>query len=259
MKQPARKLRKSLKSLPRDLPIDYVHGLRTQTGRLEAIIAASVIEKKKLARQLLKTLKPVRKAAGEVRDMDVLAAKARTLTARRNDSVARLVEHLVDTRIENARALLQTLAKRQKKTRRSLKGFSKQIAQKFTAKSPGPKAEAARNWMKEDATSKLVAELNQWPELNAENLHPFRLKIKELLYVLHLVRNADAEFMDALGKAKDEIGDWHDWHQLAIIAEKKLDIRTDRAALKRIEETSKSKLEKALAAAHSIKGRVLSA
>src|SRR5208282_4650996 len=106
MKQPARKLRKSLKSLPRNLPIEYVHGLRTQTGRLEAIIAASVLERKKLARQLLKTIKPVRKAAGEVRDMDVLAAKARTLSGRRNDSVARLVKHLVDTRIKSARALL---------------------------------------------------------------------------------------------------------------------------------------------------------
>ena len=97
MKQPARKLRKSLKSLPSDLPIDFVHRLRTQTGRLEAIVAASVLERKKLARQLLKTIRPVRKAAGEVRDMDVLTAKARTLSGRRNDSVARLVEHLIDT------------------------------------------------------------------------------------------------------------------------------------------------------------------
>jgi CHAD domain-containing protein len=259
MKQPARKLRKSLKSLPRDLPIDYVHGLRTQTGRLEAIIAASVLEKKKRARQLLKTLKPVRKAAGEVRDMDVLAAKARTLTGQRNDSVARLVEHIVDARIENARALLQTLAKRQKKTRRSLKGFSKQIRQKSGAKSPAPKAEPARNWLKEDATSRLVAELNHWPELDAENLHSFRLKLKELLYVLHLVRNADVEFIDALGKAKDEIGDWHDWRQLAIIAEKTLDAQNDRAALKRIDDTSKKKLDLALASARDVKSRALSA
>ena len=207
---------------------------------------------------MLKTLKPVRKAAGEVRDMDVLAAKARTLTGQRNDSVARLVEHIVDTRIESARELLQTLAKRQKKTRRSLKGFSKQIAQKFTAKSSGPKADPARNWLKDDATLRLVADLNQWPELDAENLHSFRLKVKELLYVLHLVRNADVEFIDALGKAKEEIGDWHDWHQLAIIAQQTLNAQSDRAALKRIEETSKKKLDLALASARDVKSRVLS-
>jgi CHAD domain-containing protein len=257
MKQPARRLRKSLKSLPRDLPIDFVHRLRTQTGRLEAIVAASVLERKKLARQLLKTIRPVRKAAGEVRDMDVLAAKARTLSGRRNDSVARLVEHLVDSRVQSARTLLQTLAKRQKKARRSLKGFSKQIALRFNAKSSGPKAEPARNWLKPDATLKLAAELNQWPELNEENLHEFRLKIKELLYVLHLVRNADSEFMDALVKAKDEIGDWHDWYQLAKIAEQTLDIKNDRAALKRIEDTSKKKLDLALATANAIKSRIL--
>jgi CHAD domain-containing protein len=259
MKQPARKLRKSLKSLPSDLPVDFVHRLRTQTGRLEAIVNASVLERKKLARQLLKTLRPVRKAAGEVRDMDVLTAKAQTLSGRRNDSVARLVEHLVDTRVQSARTLLQTLAKRQKKARRSLKGFSKQIGQRFSAKKSGPKTEPARNWLKADATSRLAAELNQWPELNVENLHEFRLKIKELLYVLHLVRNADAEFMDALVKAKDEIGDWHDWYQLAKIAEQTLDAKNDRAALKRIEDTSKKKLDVALAAALDIKSRTLSA
>lgn len=111
--------------------------------------------------------------------------------------------------------------------------------------------------MKPDATSRLVAELNKWPELSAENLHEFRLKIKELLYVLNLVRNADVDFMDALGKAKDEIGDWHDWYQLTKIAEQALDIKHDRAALKRIEDTSKKKLEVALAAARDIKGSVL--
>jgi CHAD domain-containing protein len=257
LKQPARKLRKSLKSLPSDLPVDFVHRLRTQTGRLEAIVSASVLERKKHARQLIKTLKPVRKAAGDVRDMDVLTAKAQTLAGRRNDSVERLVEHLVDTRVQSARTLLQTLARRQKKARRSLKGFSKQIAQRPGAKKSAPKAKPVRNWLKPDATSRLVAELNKWPELSAENLHEFRLKIKELLYVLNLVRNADVDFMDALGKAKDEIGDWHDWYQLTKIAEQALDIKHDRAALKRIEDTSKKKLEVALAAARDIKGRVL--
>jgi CHAD domain-containing protein len=259
MKQPARRLRKSLKSLPSDLPIDFVHRLRTQTARLEAIIAASVLERKKLSRQLLKTIRPVRKAAGEVRDMDVLAAKARTLSGRRNDSVARLVDHLVDMRIRSARALLQTVTKRQKKARRSLKGFSKQIAQNVSAKSSRQKAESARIWLKADATSSLVAELNQWPEPNAENLHEFRLKVKELLYVLHLVRNPDLEFIDALNKAKEEIGDWHDWHQLAKIAQQTLDPLNDQAALKRVEDTSNKKLALALAAAHAIKNRTVSA
>jgi len=259
MKQPARRLRKSLKSPPSDLPIDFVHRLRTQTGRLEAIIAASVLERKKLGRQLLKTIRPVHKAAGEVRDMDVLAAKARTLSGRRNDSVARLVKHLVDTRIKNARALLQTVAKKQKKARRNLKGFSKQIAQKLSAKNSGPNAEPAHNWLKADAISGLAAELNQWPELGAENLHTFRLKVKELLYVLHLVGSADAEFIEALVKAKDEIGDWHDWYQLARIAEQTLDGKKDSAALKKMEDTTKKKLDLALAAADAIKSRTLSA
>jgi CHAD domain-containing protein len=45
-------------------------------------------------RRLLKSMKPVRKAAGVVRDMDVLVADALTLpNAAKNESVVRLVEH----------------------------------------------------------------------------------------------------------------------------------------------------------------------
>lgn len=140
-----------------------------------------------------------------------------------------------------------------------MKGFSKQIAQGAAAKKSGAKLKPSHNWLKPDAASVLVAQLNKWPELSAENLHEFRLKIKELLYVLHLSRNADNEFIEALDKAKDEIGDWHDWYQLTKIAEQKLSVKNDRPALKRIEDTSDKKLEVALASAQSIKGRKLNA
>ena len=64
----------------------------------------------------------------------------------------------------------------------------------------------------------LIDELNRWPEFNAENLHAFRIKVKELRYVLQLAKDPDLKFVNALGKVEDQIGDWHDWQQLAEIA-----------------------------------------
>ena len=57
--------------------------------------------------------------------------------------------------------------------------------------------------------------------LNRNNLHPYRLKVKELRNVLQLSNRADdIEFVEKLGQVKDAIGDWHDWEELVRIPRK---------------------------------------
>src|ERR1035441_1525779 len=106
VRKPVRKLRKSLKIIPKDPPAEDVHHLRTRARRLEAVVAALMLGHKKMTRRLLKTIKPVRKAAGEVRDMDVLVGNALTLPSHRRgdsvNSVTRLLEHLGSMRMECA-------------------------------------------------------------------------------------------------------------------------------------------------------------
>jgi CHAD domain-containing protein len=258
VQEPVRKLRKSLKILPKDPPADEVHNLRTRSRRLEAIVAALKVGNKKPERRLLKTIRPVRKAAGEVRDMDVLVENALALSRNgQDDSVVRLLEHLGGLRMESAQELLNTVARKRKDARRSLKQFSKRIGKRLNGKDSGATIELAEHSPIGDAAQRLIADLKRVPRLSVKNLHSFRIKVKRLHYLLQLGGNADPKFVSALGNVKDQIGDWHDWQQLAKIAQKVLDPQADRAAVKQIEGIGKKKFNQALAAAQTMKTRYL--
>jgi CHAD domain-containing protein len=250
--RPLRRLRKALKRLPSDPTPADVHDLRTQSRKLEAVAGALQLDRKKTTRQVLKTVTPVRKAAGNVRDMDVFVGHLFSLSRKRDDdSLVRLMEHLGERRMENARELHRTVEENRKHARRSLKDYSKLIGKQFPGKkqvmaSPAP------------APAALATELANWPKLDEENIHSFRIKVKQLRYMLQLSDQADKKIVEALGKVKDEVGDWHDWQELAAIARQVLNPREDRTALKRIEEIGAAKLKKALAAANELRVRYFS-
>jgi CHAD domain-containing protein len=252
-----RKLRKALKNLPSNLPVEDVHRLRTQARRLEAIVGALGLDRNKIARPMLKAVKTIRKAAGDVRDVDVLTAMALALCKRRGDSADRLLEHLAGMRRESARKLLDTVARQRKDACRSLSRFSKQIGKRLGGNSPGAATEAGRGCLKGDRPLRLIAELQGWPEFDAENLHSYRIRLKELRYVLQLSQDADVELLGALGRVKDKIGDWHDWQQLGNLAKKTSRSQQDRAALKKIETIETEKFKQSLAAANALRSDAL--
>jgi CHAD domain-containing protein len=261
VQKPFRKLRKSLKNLPKDPSPDDVHNLRTQTRRIEAIVAALTPDQADKARRLLKAVTPVRKAAGDVRDMDVLVSNSMTLSnGRGDDSVVRLVEHLGGIRMDSARKLVDTVAQQRKSARRTLKQYSKMVENRLRAKKRGGRPGCITGRPPVDAvavTLNLIAELNQWPKLTAQNIHPFRLKVKELRYILQLADNPDTQLVEALGEVKDQIGDWHDWQELCRIANQVLNPNEDRPLLKRLDEIEKKKLAQALARANAMRTRYL--
>ena len=254
VRRPIRQLRKLLKSLPSNPLVKDVQELRKRARRLETIITAYMPDKKKRNRRLLKTLKPVFKAAGVVRDMDVMTTKARGLgSRRRNDSVTLLLEHLQAMRIESAGKLFEQVSRHGKAARRRLKEFSSEIEERFERKNAQRAADTTGNQLHVDAANKLMEELRDWPALDAENLHAFRIKVKELRIVLKLAEAAKPDFADALEKVKDQIGDWHDWQQLRMIAENVLDRRENRTTLEKIDAMESSKLEQALADAQAMR------
>src|SRR5690348_8602791 len=77
--KPIRKLRKLLKKLPKHPKPDQVHALRTNSRRLEGLMASLAIDCGREPRRLLKHVGRVRKSAGKVRDMDVLTGFAASL------------------------------------------------------------------------------------------------------------------------------------------------------------------------------------
>ena len=123
-----RELSKTLKSLPKDPPPAEVHKLRTTTRRVEAIVSVLAQVEGKESRRLLKSIEPIRKAAGGVRDMDVLIGNARKLARRAaGDSLTRLVEQLHIARLQNAAELRRVLGRRRTVARENLKEYSKLI------------------------------------------------------------------------------------------------------------------------------------
>ncbi len=87
---------------------------------------------------------------------------------------------------------------------------------------------------------------------------PFRLKVKELRYILQLSSEANSELGEALGNVQRLVGDWHDWHQLHEIASQILTPERDLALLDRIDETTKRKFDQALATANKLRGKYFS-
>jgi CHAD domain-containing protein len=257
LEKPVRTLRKGLKSLHRYPAPDQVHKLRIGARQMESVAAALLPANGKKARQLLKTIKPLRKAAGGVRDMDVMKANALKLAETPGrDSLARLVKYLVSTRQESAAELVDAVEHRRKSARRRLKQFEKRVESALKAEESGAQAVKLEGGVRA-ATTKIQNALSRWPELRSSNIHRFRLKIKELRALLQLERDSDAGFVRALGKAKSKIGEWHDWQQLKEIAGAILNLQEDRTLLMEIDQAVKRKLQEALTAANTLRRKFL--
>ncbi|MFP5250679.1 MAG: CHAD domain-containing protein, partial [Acidobacteriota bacterium] len=128
VEKPLWKLRKLLKSLPEDPAPADVHKLRTRARRIEAVASAWAPAGGKESKRLLKAIQPVRKAAGSVRDMDVLTGNLLHMEmTRSSDSRLRLIEHLGGARVASAGDLLETVGRQRKKARRELKNYAQLV------------------------------------------------------------------------------------------------------------------------------------
>jgi CHAD domain-containing protein len=207
VQKPLSKSRKLLKKRPKQPTPDQVHDLRTNSRRLEATLTALKLDRKRRGKRVLKTLAPLRRRAGRVRDMDVLTSFAAGLSPDGNqEAVVQLLEHLGESRFQAARRLHKSVVKRRRTAKMRLKHCSSLVDQNL-----GSGKRRFGEWQV-NATAdalKLSGEVAGWPRLTTQNLHPFRLKVKELRNVLKMTGKND-ELVDRLGEVKDAIGEWHD-------------------------------------------------
>ncbi len=264
VQKPLRQMRKSLKQLPKDPPPETVHKLRTRARTIEAIAGALTQPDEKKAQRLLKSIKPVRKAAGSVRDMDVLTDNALSLPQDSyRESLVHLVEQLGVAREKSLADLLDTIDQQRKTARRNLKQYAKLVRAALADKNSGSSdtTEDHSELHIHAVIGDRVRELSRWPTLSARNLHPFRLKVKELRSILQLLPQTDPvanpALIGTLGKVKDKIGEWHDWQQLAETAREILDPAEDRALLTKIGQTGEQKFREGLASANSLRKHYL--
>ncbi|MFZ0395126.1 MAG: CHAD domain-containing protein [Terracidiphilus sp.] len=251
--RPARRLRTLLKQAPSELTPEYVHTVRTQARRLEAIVHAISFTHERRARRLLKRVKPLRKAAGGVRDMDVMIAKVLSVAdgmgGDRRDALLRLTGQMSAVRERNAERLRRLIERRGKTLCSKLKSYASRMG----------KAEPDELGVSMAAPQMLTAQLQHWPRLRAGNLHEFRIQAKELRYMLQLMPEMDEHTLNAFARVKDVAGEWHDWLQVHEYAGKVLDAKEDHEILRRLGEIEHEKLRAALVTANAIRHNGLAA
>ncbi len=245
-----RKLKKFVKKAPTQLAPEQVHDLRTNARKLESALHALSLDSNGTERRLLKSIKRVRRRAGRVRDMDVLIGHACTVKADgEQDSEVQLLEHLAIQRRKQAKKLHSTVVKESGVLKKTLRQEAAELENLMQDGQPNQAAAEAMAHAVE-----LTTELSDPPRLNKNNLHPYRLKVKELRYVLQMAETNDQPtFVKDLGEVKDAIGEWHDWEELIAIASDVLDHGSRCQLLRKFKEISEDKYEQALARATKLR------
>lgn len=251
--KPFTKLRKLVCKMSKVPTQDEVHDIRTNTRRVEATLDALQLSRMGKGRHVLLAVTPIRKQAGEVRDMDVLTGFSATLSCNRDEQcLVKLLEHLGEERARAANRLRKTVTKRRKAAKKSLKSCLSLIEKNFE----NGTAKMRKQWPADAAAAalRMSGELTSWPRLSPHNLHSFRLKVKEMRYVLELSGHDD-ELTERLGETKDQIGEWHDWTELNAIAKKVLSDCKNCSVIPQIEQIAKQKFETALGTAQQLRSK----
>jgi CHAD domain-containing protein len=253
--RPVKKVRKLVGKMDRQREPEKVHDLRTGTRRIEAALEALAPNGEGFSKAVMKDLRRCRKRAGKVRDMDVLTNYASTLHPVGEEKCSvRLLEHLGAQRYarklyKEVRRVRPGLRKELKRTAAKLDKLSQKNGDDPSGNAVGPKATAA--------AVTLAVQLAAPPRLNRGNLHPYRLKVKELRNVLQMAASDSTAFIDDLAKVKDAIGEWHDWEELVAIAQKELDHGNRCGLLAELKRISGTKYDDALALAEALRRNYL--
>jgi CHAD domain-containing protein len=259
--KPVRKLRKLLKKVPKQPDPQRVHQLRTNGRRLEAMLSSLSLDSGSGGRRVLKGIAKIRKKAGGVRDMDVLISYVPPANDdREKDCRVQLLEHLGNQRRKEAKKLRAIISRKGSRTRAALKKVRRQL-EKDLCEDRDPDCDPAEASSKAMASAlALESELRLPTRLTRQNLHPYRLKVKELQYVLRLAENShDQEFVAALGAVKDRIGEWHDWEELLAIAKEVLNHGANCKLMREIRNNCERKYEAALTEAQAMRKKYLGA
>jgi CHAD domain-containing protein len=198
-----RKVRKFLQKNSKNPSSKSVHGLRTNTRRLATMILTFGLDSKGRIKRLLGNLEEIRKRAGKIRDMDVLTADAMSIRLEgEEDCQVRLLEHLGADREKYGRKLRREIQKTSPQLRQDVKYAAKR-AKTLIEQAIGDSASSNTIPLTMAKIIKLSSDLNRPARLNRKNLHPYRLRVKELLNVLQLSNHpADPSFLKKLEEVK---------------------------------------------------------
>jgi CHAD domain-containing protein len=257
-----RALRKILKKAPKRMSPDGIHKLRTRTRRLESVLEALSRDLNAGERRLLRELTQIRRLTGKVRDMDVFSTHLATTKFKSDtQSLVLLFEYLGAKRYRHAGKLHDWMKWEGPSTRRRLKKMSSRWKSLVAKKDRAPISDTTLNADAMASALNLSAALATPPNLQPSNLHEYRMKIKDLRDVLQSVEHAENHnrFIEALGRSKDAIGEWHDWEELVRIAAKVLKREDNTRLLGELRKISQQRYEQALSVTNKMRDEYVQA
>ena len=249
--KPIRKLEKFASKAPRRPPPEKIHRLRTNARKAQTSLEALALDSRKTERRLIKEIKKVHSRAGKIRDMDVLTGYLATLHLDgEQDCEIQLFEHLGAERQKQAKKLRRVLVKEDGYFIKRLRKTFADVRTVLEDTGSAPKAvtEAAATALQ------LSSELEGAEKFHRGNLHPYRLKVKRLRYLLQMADDSgDQSFVDELGRVKDAIGEWHDWEELVAIARDVLDHGAACKLVRKLKDIADSKYNTAIESAENLR------
>jgi CHAD domain-containing protein len=237
VEQRLEQLSAAMRDVRRTADVDAVHDLRVASRRLRAFgVTFRDLLAENVRRRLEKKLKPVAKAAGALRDLDVQVELleerlAETPTEVERAALEHLLEQLTIRRVDVVRRAQRRLGKLEvdaisRLVRRALDAVTEGLAQR------GQEAYALSvlEGLVGDAAEHLPADGTEAAD-DAERLHRLRIDIKELRYCLELFEPllgpTFPELYARVAELQEVLGVYHDLVTLAeVIGERSTDLRS---------------------------------
>jgi CHAD domain-containing protein len=234
------KLERDLTKLSSELRPQSVHGLRTATRRLQILLMELALHPDRRNKKLLKSLGRIRKRAGKLRDLDVqLAALHSFKSPREPRRKTQLVNQLIEMRDKQEKKLRKSL---DKDTVGDLRKQLKRAAKNFDAERSRDPLSVARALLGSMDGSN--------PAIDAALLHEYRIRTKLARYAAEFA-NPSAEsqqFIVAIKRVQDALGDWHDWLTLTENAKKHVGDVRDSALVAELHNLTGAKFRQAISA-----------
>lgn len=222
-----------LEQLSKERKAENVHRFRTNSRRVEALVAELAPECRN-QRKLLKLLSKLRKKAGRVRDLDV--------------QIAFLKDLRFPDRQSHRAHLLETLVKEQAQRSKKLgKHFDRDGIRQLRKRLDRVKPDLAIHRV--DPLQLAIERLPQPGQLplTPKTLHAYRIAAKRARYVAELALNSPyaESFIAELKRAQDEIGQWHDMLKLSNRAQEQFGGVRDSALVSMLENLTRARFKRA--------------
>jgi CHAD domain-containing protein len=245
------KLEQDLVKLSSKARAGYVHRFRTGTRRLQILLCELSPKLDRNQKKLLKLLGRIRKRAGKVRDLDVQLAALRSLKIPREPRrKTQVVNQLIELRGEQEKKLRKAI---DDNTIREIRKRLKRASKNFDPEASRDPLTVAKGMLERlDRADTPITETV---------LHQYRILSKQARYAAEFGEpSAEAEqFIAAVKRIQDALGDWHDWLTLTQTTRERLGEVRESSLVAEIHNVTGAKFRHAVAVLSHVRAKQLPA